>query len=163
MNMAGIELWDLFKITVEGRVSPASCAWENGPTVFCAYPIKKGSAPNLVLLAEMLRSEIPIPNEIRKWLADMLDPNADSDFQFKKLSKRGRGPKVVGPAVNWAAAQSVLDLIEAGLPRKKAIHDTCGKFSIGKSAIEEALSSYKEAKAIHDSIEKIQREPFYSV
>ncbi len=152
--MPGLEAWDLFKNTVEGRAYPASCAWENGSPVFCAYPIKKGSEPNLLLLSEMLRSQIPIPNEIRNWLADMLDPNADSDFQFKKLSKRRRGAKVAGPTANWEAAEFVLRRMENNDTRQQAIGKALGKFGIQRSALEEALKSLKEAHAAHDAIEQ---------
>jgi hypothetical protein len=152
--MAGIEFWDLFRITVEGRVSPASCAWENGTPIFCAIPIKKKAKPDLLLLAEMLRSGAPIPVEVRGWLADMVDPNAKSDFQFKKLSKRGRGAKTTGHTANWDAAEFVSNRMAAGDTRQEAIGSALGKFHIEKAAIEEALRSMKEAKAVHDAIEQ---------
>lgn len=151
--MPQLEAWDLFKKTVEGRVYPASCAWENGSPVFFGIPIKKGSEPNLTLLAEMLRSKKPIPIDIRSWLADMLDPNADSDFQFKKLSKRGRGAKSTGSAANWKAAEFVLHCMETGDTRQQAIGKALGKFGIQRSAIEQALKSFTDAKVAHDAIE----------
>jgi hypothetical protein len=108
----------------------------------------------LLLLAEMLRSGAPIPVEVRGWLADMVDPNAKSDFQFKKLSKRGRGAKTTGHTANWDAAEFVSNRMAAGDTRQEAIGSALGKFHIEKAAIEEALRSMKEAKAVHDAIEQ---------
>ena len=145
--------WDLFKITVEGRVSPASCAWEKGSPRFCAYPVKKGSEPKPELLSEMLRSGTPIPNEIRNWLADMIDPQGVGDFQFKKLSKRRRGAKIAGPTANWDAAEFVLQCISERETRQRAIGKAMKKFKIKRTATEQALKSYKEALAKFREIE----------
>jgi hypothetical protein len=166
--MTHFEFWDLFRTTVEGRPSPASCVWENGTPIFCAIPIEKSSDPNLSLLAEMLRSEAPIPSEVRAWLADMMDPCATSDFQFKKLSKRGRGPKSIGHTANWPAAEyaRVLmrqpkdprkpEILEA---RKSAIGKAADEFKLKKSSIEKALSNLIDSEAAHNAIEQGHKAP----
>jgi hypothetical protein len=117
-------------------------------------PIPKGSRPNINLLAELLRSETPIPSDIRIWLADMMDENATSDFQFKVLSKRKRGAKVNGDSANWDAAKYFEELIDKGETRKRAMGKTEEKCGIKKSSINNAVASRRSAQEESDAINR---------
>lgn len=147
--MAELLCWDLFKATVEGRESPASSVLHDGRPIYCAHGIPQGSPPNLQILAEFLRSETQIPSGIRSWLADMMDRDANSEFQFKKLSKRKRGAKARGSTANWEAARYVQALLSENETRKRAIGSAEEKFGIKRSAIEAALKSLREADEEH--------------
>ena len=101
---------------------------------------------DIKLLANLLRSKIPIPDEVRHWLADLMDEDASSKFQFKKLEKRRRGPK--------SRRYSTLDIrdvdeflskyIAGGGVRKNAITDACAKFKVSPSKIEAAIAEWQE-------------------
>ena len=67
------------------------CEFINGMPSRCSGSIPYGAEPRLDLLVDLFRSDTPIPKEIRDWLADLLDPNAASDFQFKELLRRKQG------------------------------------------------------------------------
>lgn len=143
--MVKIEFWDLFRATVEGRPSQASSQINNGVPGFFPQPIPKNAKPNLVILAKMLRERAAIPQEIRYWLADMMDEEADSEFQFKKLSRRKRGRRRHGPSANMDAAKFIMQLMDKGEPRKKVLWEAEKKFNLKPSELAAAVRYRKEA------------------
>lgn len=149
--MVRLDWWRLFMATVEGRPSQASCAWSSGAPAFDPQPIPPGSEPNLKLLAEMLRSDAEVPAEVRRWLADLVDPEGTSEFHFKRLSKRGRGARVKGVAVNWEAASAFERYCSEGMARKQAIWRVQQEFSLSRASVEAAAKSLRAARAAHDA------------
>ena len=147
--MAPLDFWHLFMATVEGRESRASSAWTDTGPSFVPSPIPRGTSPDLKLLAEMLRSKKPLPPNVRAWLADLVDPEAGSEFQFKSLSRRGRGPGRVSVASNWDAAEAVISLMQEGSPRKRAIGEVMDRTGLRKSTLEAAMRSRREAQEEH--------------
>jgi hypothetical protein len=143
--------WDLLPDTVEGRVRPASFALVDGKPGFSAQAIPRKAPPNLRLLADVLRSENQLPSKIRKWLADLLDPDASTERQLK-LSKRKRGAKTKSISKNWDVAEFVEELLHKGATRQRAIGAAMDKYRLSKSSIEAALSSLKKAREIHSRI-----------
>lgn len=143
--MRELIFWDLFRYTVEGRPHPASAVLHEGKPIFCARPIPDGALPDLKLLAEFLRSDVPIPSEIRHWLADMVDTDAYSEFQFKRLSKRRRGRKAKDATVYMEIARYVQSLTQTGETRQRAIGKAEAKFMIKRSTVEAALKATKLA------------------
>jgi hypothetical protein len=148
------ELWKLFWITVEGRQHSQSCALKDGNLQPSEIPILKGAQPDLKLLAEFLRSDIPLPQSERNWLADLMDKDATSDFQFKKLSKRAAGRPVGGQEKKIAMARYFNDLQHA-LTRKRALHKTAMKFRVSPATIERALKSTKDEPRAQGDLDDI--------
>ncbi|WP_150293096.1 hypothetical protein [Sphingobium estronivorans] len=157
--------WRAVRETVEGQQSPSSCALTDGRVIFSARPIPKGAQPNLKFLSQILRSDEPLPPVAREWLADLFDPDAESDYQIKTLARRRRGAKQVGISNNWDAARYALERMDCGDqaddPQARddradtwevAIMVAAEKFRISESAVEAAVKSYREAKEIHDQI-----------
>ena len=97
--------WNVFRHTVEGRESVVSCHFSDGQRYY-GKSIPQNAKPDLSLLVDLFRSDTQIPREIRDWLADLLDPNAKSDFQFKELARRrpGKPEKALSEALTFAPA-----------------------------------------------------------
>ena len=156
--------WELVRDTVEGRQSTASCSVLNGKISFHAAPVAKRADQNLKLLSEILRSDEPLPAVARKWLADLFDPAAKSEFRIKELSRRARGPGRVGDCHNWDAAAYAELRMEVGdraddpaaldgRPDKyeQAVDAAALKFEIAPSAVKAAIKARRAAQKIHDS------------
>lgn len=158
--------WEFVRDTVEGRQSPASCSVQDGKIVFNAAPVGKRAEPNLKLLSQILRSDEPLPAVARKWLADLFDPDADSEFRVKELSRRARGPGRTSVCHNWDAAAYAEARMELGdraddpqardpRPDKyaDAVNAAARKFNIQPSAVKAAIKARRSAQAAHDAIE----------
>jgi len=142
--------WSTFKRAVEGLVTSSSCVIEGGLPVFNSDPdVQKPPKSNLLVLAQVLRGNQPIPQDIRTWLADMMDPEAESSFKFQ-LKKNGRGPKGSGVSLHWEAAKYVAESISNGVTRKQALGNAETKFKLSRSTLEIAIAEYKPvAEAKH--------------
>jgi hypothetical protein len=150
--------WEAVAETVQGQQSPISCEVFEGRIVFSARPVPKSAKPNLKLLSQILRSSEPFPSVARKWLADLFDPDSDSDYHVETLVRRPQGAKPAGPTHNWEAARYALDLMRWDEDRrelkargetwekwKQAVSLTAAKLNITKSTVERAIKSYRDA------------------
>lgn len=121
---------------------------------------------NLKLLSQILRSHEPLPPIAREWLADLFDPDADSEFRITALSRRSRGPGRTGHCHNWDAAQYAEQRMEMGAradnpnasdarPDKfsDAVDAAAEKYRISPSAVKTAIKARREAQRAHDAIE----------
>lgn len=162
---SGFAKWRAVAATVQGDQSPSSCVMLDGRIVFSARPITKDAKPNLKLLSDILRSDEPLPKVAREWLANLFDPDAVSDYQVKKIARRRRGAKPAGLSNNWDAAQYALMRMDCGDqaddPKASdgrgdswevAVELAAKRFCISETAVQDAVKSYREAKAIHDQI-----------
>ena len=142
--------WSTFKRAVEGLVTSSSCVIQDGLPVFnCDPDVQKPPKSNLLVLAQVLRGNQPIPQDIRNWLADMMDPEAESSFKFQ-LKKNGRGPKGSGVSLHWEAAKYVVECDEKKLPRKQTLGNAEKKYNLSRSTILKAIAEYKPvAEAEH--------------
>jgi hypothetical protein len=144
--------WSTFKRAVEGQVTPSSCVIKGGLPVFNSDPdVQKPPKSNLLVLAQVLRGNQPIPQDIRNWLADMMDPEAESSFKFQ-LKKNGRGPKRSVINRNWDAAIYVSECIRNGVTRKQALGNAETKFGLKRSSIEAAIVNYEAAIEENDRV-----------
>ena len=144
--------WSTFKLAVEGLVTPASCVIDNGlPDLNWTPVLQKPPKSNLLVLAQVLRGNQPIPQDIRNWLADMMDPEAESSFKFQ-LKKNGRGPKRSVINRNWDAAIYVSEFIHNGVTRKQALGNAETKFGLKRSSIEAAIANYEAAVEENDRV-----------
>lgn len=157
--------WEFVRDTVEGRQSTASCSVKNGRIVFYAAPVGKRAEPNLRLLSQILRSDEPLPSVAREWLANLFDPDADSEFRVKELSRRARGPGRTGLCHNWDAAAYAELRMEQGeraddpqasdaRPDKyvDAVDAAAEKYRIAPSAVKAAIKARRSAQKAHDAI-----------
>ena len=151
--MAKFTPWGTFKDQVEGRPGPTSCVFRDGELQYCSEDIPDSAKPDLKLLADVLRSTIQLPDDIRQWLADLFDPEAGSRFQFRKLEKRqgGAGPD---PIIDFELAHYVEDQTRLGVPRKNTIADAAEGFGVSNSTIEGRLATYKKALEENDRINR---------
>jgi hypothetical protein len=149
--------WDLVRDAVEGRQSTASCSVRNGRVVFDAAPVAKRAAPDLKLLSQILRSNEPLPSIAREWLADLFDPDGNSERRVKALSYRARGPARMGHCHDWDAAAYAERRMEEGAraddpqasPRPDkyddAVEAAATKYRIAPSAVKAALKTRRLA------------------
>ena len=145
--------WSIFKDQVEGRPGPMSCVFRDGELQYCSDDIPEGAGPDLKLLADVLRSKIELPGDIRQWLADLVDPGAGTTLQFKKLSKRKGGAKR-SPVIDFEFAEYVEDQTRLGVPRKNTIADAAEGYGVSRSTIEGRLATHKKARDEHDRINR---------
>lgn len=155
--------WELTERTIHGEQSPASVTVAEGKICFSAEPIPKGAKPNLALLAEILRSEEPLPRVAREWLANLFEPQTDTKFYVKELHQNRRGQKAAADCNHWDAAQYALLREECGdraddpnAPdgrpdkRTEAARIAGERFGISPSAVRAAIKSYLAARELHD-------------
>ena len=146
---------------VEGTPGPVSCEIKRGVPEWSSNPIPHGASPDLKVLATVLRGKAKLPDEIRQWLADLMDPDGSSKFQFKKLSKRRQGAKSERSSTpdTLEVGNFISDEIHRGVKRKNAIADAVKKFGVSKATIEAKLAEWNEAmEAIWDVNREVEAE-----
>lgn len=84
---------DLLSRTVEGIENPASYGFADGTPYFSPRPVEPGAGPNLKLLADYLRSDRPISQHVRDWLADMADPDGIGPSSLAITRRKNGRPK----------------------------------------------------------------------
>lgn len=149
--------WLAVRNTVEGRQSPLSCVLIDGKIVFSGIPVPKNAEPNLKFLSDILRSDEPLPLEAREWLANLFDPNSNSEYRVETLIRRPIGAPPAGRTNNWDAAIYALELMRWGEDRRelkargeewekweRAVFLTQTKFNLSGSAVERAIKSYRD-------------------
>jgi hypothetical protein len=106
----------------------------------------------LKLLSDFLKGNEPIPDEVRHWLADLFDPDADNAYKLKML-QRNPGAKRAGLSNNWDAAKHADRLMEYGDHKwETAVQGAAEKFGISASAVEIAIKSYRLAHNEHSQL-----------
>ena len=133
--------WDLFMTTVEGRESITSAGLVDGLPAFNAAPIRPGAPPNLVMLAVCLRSDQPIPDQVRLWLADLVDPAGASTMQ---LVRRRPGQRTRALGRHWEAVARFDELVET-MSQQQALHQVGQEFGISRATIQGARAEHKSA------------------
>ena len=144
---------------VEGTPGPVSCEIKRGVPEWSSNPIPHGASPDLKVLATVLRGKAKLPDEIRQWLADLMDPDASSTFQFKKLSKRKRGKKP-SPYIDFDLVAYVEAETARGVPRKNTIADAAKGYGVSRSTIEGRLTTHKKAQDEYNQLMSLENEPF---
>ena len=135
--------WDVFRATVEGRESSASCVLVDGQPVLSFDPIPPGAPPKPQMLADLLRSGQPVPDIILEWMADMLDPAGTSVCRLR-IERRGRGRPVRPVDADWSAVAYFDDLM-ATTHQKEALYLTCQTFSLSESTLRAAIARHARA------------------
>jgi hypothetical protein len=148
--MSNFPIWEWFMQAVEGRPGAPRMVVTNGrPARATSEPdwADASDRPNPSLLIDVLRGGEDIPPEVRNWLADLIEDNGVGELRLH-LVRRQRGAPKTGGVRHWPAASYVRRRVEEdGQTRQRAIAEAMEKFGIGRSAIEEALSSLKAAEA----------------
>lgn len=165
----------LLQSRVQGSLSQWSINLDQGAPRLNMDGVPAQAEPDLEFLAEYLRSSRPMTDDIRNWLADLMDPNSDCDYQFKKLSlRKPKGRKKLGISPHWDAAEYALsiwvgsevnnqmefDEIPEGMFEYsgKAVEHTARKFGISIKSLEAAITEYRKAKREHDRISRLEWE-----
>ena len=144
-SLEGFEV--AFQHTVEGRPSHVRLLIENNiPILDYGNPIVKNSGANPELILQVLRCDIPLPKTFRNWIADLLDPNADSNFCYKNFSRRHAGQHPKWKLWDIEAALFVEERIKTD-GYDSAITSAAEKFKIGRTKVKNAYSILKKARA----------------
>ena len=141
-------VWETFRYTVEGKPSEFSVRLTPDRVDIIREQIAPEAKSQPELVAQLLRSKIPLTQAARNMLADMLDPKASTAFIFKfKRRKAGRYP----PWGKWhpEAVQYCWSLMGEGVPEKAAKIDAAKKFHIGKTALETSLKNVNDQRAAY--------------
>lgn len=85
------ELAKLFITTVQGDFSPESCVLIKGALAHSEKPIPRATQPNLSLLAQLLRSTTPLPEQIETWVVELFNQQGDSTCRVKEIRRRKAG------------------------------------------------------------------------
>ncbi|MFZ4542082.1 MAG: hypothetical protein ACOYNL_09860 [Rickettsiales bacterium] len=137
----------IFRDTVEGRPSEFRLKIEDETLVWDSeIPITANSGTSEHLIPQLLRSDFPLTKTFRNWIADLLDPNADTNFCYKDFSRRhsGRRPK-------WDLWE-----VEAGLyveervkndGYESAILAAMEEFGLKRTVVKNAYAKVKKARA----------------
>lgn len=141
-----------FRNMVEGRPFPMSIKIEDDQVFLCANrPVEKGAKPRPELITELLTSNILLSDDVRRLIADWLDPKGESTFSFKKFKRRKPGRHPAWNASKMEIGQFVEVRIERGEKFEAAITDACGEFGKGRTTVTEAYSRLKAARQIESS------------
>lgn len=146
--------WDGFFAAIEGRPSAFSGSIVDGQPDWAVGASPKAEQQNLKLLVDLLRSSSPLAPEVRGWLADLFDEQAESEFQVKALVRRRRGKPAAVPGQHIEAVRRFRNLLEKGVDRKTALWEA-GKENksdkepkISRSTMEKAIADIVEAERI---------------
>jgi hypothetical protein len=119
--------------TVEGRESSASYELIDGVPTYCAKPIAYRSKPNLGVLVSLLRSDRPLSDELRNWIADMLDERSDYHLKLSAKQNKSGGPKKTKMEYYWAVVAFMSEREKYGFD--SAVSKVCAEFKIGKTTL----------------------------
>lgn len=156
--------WDNFFINaVLGLKSDINVIIENDKVVLdMQNKITKETGPNPDLIIQLLRSDNEIPRDVRNFIADLLDPKANTFYAYKKFSSR-KGGKIKHSNFNQEVAVFIENLINEGLKYDSAAEDTAKEFNLSESYVKKQFSFLKEArkaeKEVMEEILKGQNNP----
>ena len=144
-------VWETFRDTVEGKPAEFSARLTPDRVDIIREPIAVGAKCQPELVAQLLRSEIPLTAAARNVLADMLDPKASTAFYFRLVRRKsGRHP-------SWGkwhpeAVQYCWNLMGEGVPEKAAKKDAAKKFGISLRTLETTLKNISDQRAAYAAI-----------
>ena len=95
------ELVKLFITTVQGDFSPESCVVVNGAIARSDSPIARATKPTLALLAQLLRSATPLPEQIETWVIELFNQQGNSTSRIKEIRRRNAGRPWSPRYVTW--------------------------------------------------------------
>lgn len=146
--------WDMVVDAVYAAEAPASCKIVKGRITFSAEPRPYAPGTNPSFLSEVLRSDEPVPPIARAWLANLFDPNGDSEYFVRELRRRDGKKKPVGISHNWDAGQyAAMRMLfgdrhddenardSKGDDKTRAIQYAAEKFGISETAAATALKN----------------------
>lgn len=151
--------WNLVAEAVFGVESQASCVFSNGDVVFSGRPRPASAKQDLKLLAQILRSDMPLPPVARQWLADLFDPEGKTDFWVEALAPRNKYQQRTTIAHDWDAADNAESRMERGDEHGRrvkwitATNDAAKECSVSRARVERAIHSKRAAKKINDEIQ----------
>lgn len=148
--MLDSRIWaEPFRNTVEGRPFPMSIKIEENRVFLCVgQPVEKGATPRPELNTELLTSNIPLSKDVRRLIADWLNPERESAFCFKEFKRRKPGRHPAWNQSNFEIGQFIEERIEHGEKFEAVIADACSEFGMGRTAVTEAYSRLKAARQI---------------
>lgn len=138
---------NVFKDAVEALEGRFAFCIEEGRPKFSCQLIPQNSPPNMQILIDYLRSDLPLSPDLRNWLADMLDANVDS--QLNLAIKRVSGRPRAAATRYYDRVCEVEDLIENGMARKQAIGIVSGKNNLPPDTLKKAMKSMEDARTAH--------------
>lgn len=133
--------------SVEGNESPIAYVLKEGIPAMSANGVALNSPVNLRLLIDFLRSERPIGNDIRGWLADMLDPEKPTNANLSLSRRRGRAESNMMDHVY--AVEAYIDQRDLGDGYDTAIAHVSEKVGIKKGTLKKAVKRLKDGVKIH--------------
>jgi hypothetical protein len=152
--------WNLVAEAVFGIELQASCNFTNGDVVFSRLSRPATAKQDLQLLARILRSDMPLPPVAREWLADLFDPNGQTDFWVEALSPRNKHQQRTAIAHDWDAADNAESRMERGkepgsrrVKWSTATEDAATECGVSRARVERAIRRKRAAKKIHDEIQ----------
>ena len=141
-------VWETFRDTVEGKPSEFSARLAPDRVDIIREPIAVGAKCQPKLVAQLLRSEIPLTAAARNVLADMLDPEASTAFCFR-LGRRKKGRHPAWGKWHPEAVQYCWKLMGEGVPEKAAKIDAAKKFGISLRNLEKSLKNVSDQRATY--------------
>lgn len=98
------------------------------------------------LLAALLRSETPIPKEIRLELASLMDDKPgvtqQSEREFKiQFRKKGRRPNLIR---DMQVSEEIAEALNAGQLQKNAVSEVMAKHKISRSEVQRIWTKYRD-------------------
>ena len=133
-----------------------SASFDGAKVIFNAERGKhdKRRKPGLDILAQLLRSDVELPRELRDWLAELF---AESSETKHRLTLGYRGPGQ--PAGNWSmeAGAFVYELWKAKLVYGEIIEQTMDKFGMSEPSARRAYKATFKALGISSKRPKGKR------
>jgi hypothetical protein len=138
---------DLLRKSVEGQESPMAYVLNEGRPAMSAQGIALNAPVNRQLLIDFLRSDRPIGDDVRNWLADLLDPHKSTNANLSLSRRRG---KVKSNMLGYVDAVSAyIDQRDIDDGYDAAIAHVSEKFGIKKGTLKKAVSRLEEGIRIH--------------
>jgi hypothetical protein len=145
---------DLLKRSVEGQQSPMAYVLNKGQPAMSAKGIDLNAPVNRQLLIDFLRSDRPIGDDVRNWLADMLDPNKQTNANLALSRRRGKARSNMLDYVE--AVEAYMDQRDSDDGYDPAIAHVSEKFGIKKGTLKKAISRLEEGIKIHRETQRNQ-------
>jgi hypothetical protein len=146
---------DIFRDTVEGRPGNLSVeVTDQGVAVVARKPIEDGSPPRPDLIIRLLRSGLPLSQEVRNIIADFIDPAAGTLHCFGPMKRRRRGRHAGWGKWHMDAARLVEERFTARGQYEAAVEEATKKFGLTRSQV---TGSYSQLKKVRE-IERLERD-----
>jgi hypothetical protein len=155
-----------FEITIrkdiEGDILPIDIEYPKEAIALNEIPDFPKAEANLALLIAYLRSDIPISDYMRNWLADMLEPEPEtplrltlSDIKSTASKKRQQRSNIIRRhaalfACAWMKKHTTDD-------KDAAIHETKPQYNLGKTTLNKAIDDQKMLESITNQVRIIRK------